>query len=94
MRKPKNKTDESQSTNHKTYDELLEKYLPVIHKAAHTLESIQFAKVAFEDLVLVGIRGFREGFMQLTNPSTEELHQHCLSQIQNRMVQQITIHIQ
>lgn len=52
--------------HHCMYDTLLEKFLPVIHKAAHSVSAKRHPDTS-GDLLLAGLRGFKEAFLQLSD---------------------------
>lgn len=50
---------------HCMYESLLEKFLPVIHKAAHSASARRHSDLS-GDLLLAGLRGFKEAFLQIS----------------------------
>jgi hypothetical protein len=91
MRKARKNTTPHNGPFHISYDELLDNYLPKIQSAAHALGTLQDFAISVEELILAGVRGFKEAFLQVKHQSHEEAHDHCLNQIRQSMMQQLTM---
>ena len=91
MKKARRNSKQHNGPFHISYDELLENYLPKIQSAAHALSQLQKFAISAEELILAGVRGFKEAFLQLKHHSHDEAHHHCLNQIRHSMMQQLEI---
>ena len=83
------KTTQQQQSN---YDQLLQVYLPIIHRAASSIHSEQCQSNALEDLLIAGFQGFKEAFSQCPSAGISESEKNFSQKIYNSMVRQLNGH--
>ena len=83
------KTTQQQQSN---YDQLLEVYLPIIHRAANSIHSERCQQSTLEDLLMAGFQGFKEAFNQLPTTDFSDTQNTFSTIIYQSMAKQIKGH--
>lgn len=87
--KEKQKTICPLSPSPSTYDVLLEEFLPVIHKAAYSIQKGRGMNDAPKELLLAGLKGFNDAFLNFCEATSHNPKAIFLNTICCAMRQQL-----